>query len=60
MFIVSNIEPFDTEKDAEAAAKKLGKGYEVYCTSDGDEDEEDDEDENEYDEDDLDDDEEED
>jgi hypothetical protein len=29
-FIISNIEPFDTEKDAEVAAEKLGEDYEVY------------------------------
>jgi hypothetical protein len=50
-FIISNIDPFDTEKDAEVAAEKLGPEYEVYSV---DEDQFDDEDLDEDEEEDLD------
>ena len=49
-FIISNVEPFETENDAEVAAKGLGGDYCIYEVPDEflDEDEEDeDEDEDE-------------
>jgi len=30
MFVISNIEPFDTENDAVIAAEKLGESYSIY------------------------------
>lgn len=49
MFIISNVEPFETEHDAEVAAEKLGDEYSVYCVDEFED--EDDEDEDEEDED---------
>jgi len=52
MFIISNVEPFDTLEDAEIAAGKLGDDFEVF--------EVDEEEDDDFEEEDLDDDEEED
>lgn len=61
MYIISNVEPFDTLHDAEVAADKLGEDYMIYCGEEVEEDEtRDGDDEDEFDDDDLDDDEEED
>jgi hypothetical protein len=46
-FVITNIEPFDTEKDAEVAAEKLGEDYNVYGVDEFDEDDEEEEDEDE-------------
>ncbi len=66
MFVISNVEPFETRRDATVAAKKLGSDYSIYELDMNELHEEDldsdseDEDEDEFDEDDLDDDEDED
>ena len=52
MFIISNVEPFDTLEDAEIAAGKLGDDFEVFEV-DEDEDDEFDEDEEEDEEEDV-------
>lgn len=59
MYIISNVEPFDTLHDAEVAAEKLGDDFMIYCGEEVEEDETEDEDEFD-DDDDLDEDEEED